>query len=227
MAEPARVLIVDDEPFARAGLRQMLAGDRTVTVVGDAGSARAARDAIARLAPDIVLLDVEMPAEDGFAAVAPDDGELPVFVFVTAHAVHAVRAFEVRAIDYVLKPFSDRRFADAMVRAKAAVAARRPQRIAVRDTGRVRYIAFDAIEWIAAADYYVELHVGGEVVLHREPLQALAARLDPRRFVRVHRGAIINRDRIVEVRQRSGQCEAVLASGEVVAVARRARHRLR
>jgi two-component system, LytTR family, response regulator len=148
MAELARVLIVDDEPLARAGLRQMLATDRAVTVVGEAASAADARDAIARLSPDIVLLDVEMPAEDGFAAVAPDD-ELPVFV--TAHAVHAVRAFEVRALDYVLKPFSDRRFAEAMVRAKAAVALRRPQRITVRDAGRLRYIAYDEIEWIAAA----------------------------------------------------------------------------
>lgn len=225
MSEVTRVLIVDDEPFARAGLRQMLADDRAVTVVGEAASARAARDAIARLAPDIVLLDVEMPAEDGFAAVA--EGELPVFVFVTAHAAHAVRAFEVRALDYVLKPFSDRRFAEAMTRAKAAVAARRPQRLTVRDAGRVRYIAFDAIEWIAAADYYVELHVGGEVVLHREALQTLEARLDPQRFVRVHRQAIVNRDRIVEVRQRGSQWEAVLAGGEVVPVARRARHRLR
>jgi two-component system LytT family response regulator len=225
MSEVARVLIVDDEPFARAGLRQMLAADRAVTVVGEAASARAARDAISRLAPDIVLLDVEMPAEDGFAAVA--EGELPVFVFVTAHAAHAVRAFEVRALDYVLKPFSDRRFAEAMARAKAAVAARRPQRLTVRDAGRVRYIAFDAIEWIAAADYYVELHVGGEVVLHREALQTLEARLDPQRFVRVHRQAIVNRDRIIELRQRGSQWEAVLTGGEVVPVARRARHRLR
>jgi two-component system LytT family response regulator len=221
-----RVLIVDDEPFARAGLRKMMAADRALTVVGEAASASAAREAIARLLPDIVLLDVEMPAEDGFAAIAPED-ELPVFVFVTAHAMHAVRAFEVRALDYVLKPFSDRRFAEAMARAKAAVAARRPQRIAVRDAGRVRYVAFDAIEWIAAADYYVELHVGGEVLLHREPLHALAARLDPRQFVRVHRAAVVNRHRIVELRQRARQWEALLASGEVVPVARRARDRLR
>jgi two-component system LytT family response regulator len=225
MTEPVRVLIVDDEPFARAGLRQMLAADRAVTIAGEAGSAAAARDAIAKLAPDIVLLDVEMPAEDGFAAVGDD--QLPVFVFVTAHAAHAVRAFEVQAIDYVLKPFSDRRFSEAMARAKAAVAARRPQRITVRDAGRVRYIALDAIEWIAAADYYVELHVGGDAVLHREPLQALAARLDPQRFVRVHRQAIVNRDRIVELRQRGSQWEAVLTSGDVVPVARRARHLLR
>ena len=226
MPDLVRVLIVDDEPFARAGLRKMVAADRALTVVGEAASASAARAAIARLLPDIVLLDVEMPAENGFSAIATDD-ELPVFVFVTAHAAHAVRAFEVRALDYVLKPFSDRRFAEAMARAKAAVAARRPQRIAVRDAGRVRYVAFDAIEWIAAADYYVELHVGREVVLHREPLQALAARLDPQRFVRVHRQAIVNRERIVEVRQRGSQWEAVLAGGDVVPVARRARHRLR
>jgi two-component system LytT family response regulator len=225
MVELARVLIVDDEPFARAGLRQMLVADRAVAIVGEVGSAAEARDAIARLLPDIVLLDVEMPAEDGFAAIGED--ELPVFVFVTAHAMHAVRAFEVRAIDYVLKPFSDRRFAEAMARARAAVAARRPQRITVRDAGRVRYIALDAIEWIAAADYYVELHVGGDAVLHREPLQALEARLDPQRFVRVHRQAIVNRDRIAELRQRGGQWEAVMVSGEVVPVARRARHRLR
>jgi two-component system LytT family response regulator len=220
------VLIVDDEPLARAGLRQLLAADPAVEVVGEAASAAAARLAIARLSPDVVLLDVEMPSEDGFAAVGA--GELPVYVFVTAHANHAVRAFDVRALDYVLKPFSDGRFAEAMARAKAAVAAaRRPQRIEVRDQGRIRFVEVAAIDWIAAADYYVELHVGGEVLLHREPLHALAARLDSRQFVRVHRGAVVNRDRIVELRQRARQWEALLASGEVVPVARRARDRLR
>ncbi len=226
MPDPVRVLIVDDEPLARAGLRQLLAGDGAVEVIGEAGSAAAARDAISRLAPDVVLLDVEMPSEDGFGAVGA--GELPVYVFVTAHASHAVRAVDVRALDYVLKPFSDGRFADAMARAKAAVAAaRRPQRIEVRDQGRIRFVEVAAIDWIAAADYYVELHVGGEVLLHREPLHALAARLDPRQFVRVHRAAVVNRHRIVELRQRARQWEALLASGEVVPVARRARDRLR
>ena len=226
MSDLVRVLIVDDEPPARAGLRQLLAGDRAVEVVGEAGSAAAAREAIARLSPDLVLLDIEMPAEDGFAALS-EDRDLPVFVFVTAHAHHAVRAFDVRAIDYVLKPFSDRRFAEALSRAKAAIAQRRPARIAVRDAGRVRYISVDAIDWIAAADYYVELHVGGDVLLHREPLTTLAARLDPHRFIRVHRRAIVNRDRIIELRQRGARWEAVLASGNVIPVARRSRHLLR
>lgn len=230
MADAVRVLIVDDEPLARAGLRQMVAVDPALRVVGEAASAAAARDAIARLSPDVVLLDVEMPAEDGFAAVG-DVGdrhaELPVYVFVTAHASHAVRAFDVRALDYVLKPFSDRRFAEAMARAKAAVAAaRRPARLAVRDAGRIRFVDVAAIDWIAAADYYVELHVGGEVMLHRESLRALAAQLDPTRFVRVHRGAMVNRDRIAEVRQRGRAWEVVLSDGSVVPIARRARDRL-
>jgi two-component system LytT family response regulator len=230
MAEAVRVLIVDDEPLARAGLRQMVAVDPALRVVGEAASAAAARDAIARLSPDVVLLDVEMPAEDGFAAVADvtdRHDELPVYVFVTAHASHAVRAFDVRALDYVLKPFSDRRFAEAMARAKAAVAAaRRPARLAVRDAGRIRYVDVAAIDWIAAADYYVELHVGGEVMLHRESMRALAGQLDPVRFVRVHRGALVNRDRIAEVRQRGRAWEVVLADGSVVPIARRARDRL-
>ena len=127
----------------------------------------------------------------------------------------------------MLKPFPDRRFADAMARAKAAVAAaRRPARLAVRDAGRIRYVDVGAIDWIAAADYYVELHVGGEVMLHRESMRALAAQLDPSRFVRVHRGAMINRDRIAEVRQRGRAWEVVLADGSVVPIARRARDRL-
>ena len=230
MADAVRVLIVDDEPLARAGLRQMVAVDPALRVVGEAASAAAARDAIARLSPDVVLLDVEMPAEDGFAAVADVTDrhtELPVYVFVTAHASHAVRAFDVRALDYVLKPFSDRRFAEAMARAKAAVAAaRRPARLAVRDAGRVRFVDVAAIDWIAAADYYVELHVGGEVMLHRESMRALAAQLDPTRFVRVHRGAMVNRDRIAEVRQRGRAWEVVLSDGSVVPIARRARDRL-
>ncbi len=226
MADAVRVLIVDDEPLARAGLRQLLAADPAVRVVGEAASAAAARDAIARLSPDVVLLDVEMPAEDGFAAV-DHPAELPVYVFVTAHASHAVRAFDVRALDYVLKPFSDRRFAEAMARAKAAVAAaRRPARLAVRDAGRIRYVNVAAIDWISAADYYVELHVGGEVMLHRESMRALAGQLDPARFVRVHRGAMVNRDRIAEVRQRGRAWEVVLADGSVVPIARRARDRL-
>jgi two-component system, LytTR family, response regulator len=228
MAEAAvRVLIVDDEPMARAGLRQLVSADPAFAVVGEVGSAAEARDAIEQLAPEVVLLDVEMPAEDGFAAIRRS-GELPVYLFVTAHAAHAVRAFDVRALDYLLKPFSDRRFAEAMDRARAAVAAaRRPERIEVREAGRVRYIDVAAIDWIAAADYYVELHVGGDTILHREPLHALAARLDPRRFVRVHRRAIVNRDRIVEVRQHGRQWHAVLSDGSQVPVARRARDRLR
>lgn len=221
-----RVLIVDDEPVARAGLRQLVAATARFQVVGEAASAADAREAIGRLIPDVVLLDVEMPAEDGFAAVRPP-GDLPVYVFVTAHAAHAVRAFDVRAIDYVLKPFSDSRFADAMERARVAVqAARRPLRIAVRDAGRIRYVDVGAIDWIAAADYYVELHIGGDVLLHRESLRALAARLDPARFVRVHRGAMVNRERIAEVRQRGRTWEVVLAGGDVVPIARRARDRL-
>ncbi|HEU4532975.1 MAG TPA: response regulator, partial [Polyangiaceae bacterium] len=177
MPEPWRVLVVDDEPLAREGVRLLCEADPELSVVGEAASGAAAAEAIAALRPELVFFDVEMPAGDAFDALARlGPGERPLFVFVTAHERYALRAFEVRAVDYLLKPFTDARFAAALARAKEALAgARRRAPLAVRESGRVRYVDPDAIDWVEAADYDVELHVGGSSLLYRESMQALEA----------------------------------------------------
>jgi two-component system, LytTR family, response regulator len=213
-----RVMIVDDEPIARAGLRTLLAADRDVNVVAECGDGQSAVEAIRKLRPDIVFLDVQMPDVDGFDVLRGLTGEtLPVVVFVTAYDKYAVRAFDVHAIDYLLKPFHDERFAEALARAKAAVKDReahavteriakllderagRVTRVLVKTGGRVLFIRSDEIDWIEAADYYVKLHVAGKVHMLRESMAALEARLDPEMFFRVHRSAIVNLERVREL----------------------------
>ncbi|HEU4404996.1 MAG TPA: LytTR family DNA-binding domain-containing protein [Polyangiaceae bacterium] len=229
MPEPFRVLVVDDEPLAREGVRSLCEADPELSVVGEAASGAGAARAIADLRPDLVFFDVEMPAGDAFDALARvEPAARPLFVFVTAHEHYARRAFDVRAVDYLLKPFTDARFAEALARAKEALsAARRRAPLAVRESGRVRYVDPGAIDWVEAADYYVELHVGGSSLLYRESMQALEGRLDPARFVRIHRKAIVNLDRVVEVVRAGRQWQVVLADGVRLPVSDRARERLR
>jgi two-component system LytT family response regulator len=213
-----RVLIVDDEQLARDGLRLLLAADREVGVIDEA---RGGREAIARIAaapPDLVLLDVQMPGVDGFGVVEQVGAErMPAVVFVTAHDRYAVQAFELSALDYLLKPVSGPRFAQTLARAKARLAQRSvaaasqqirnllatvasPQsalrRIAVRDGDTTRFVEVDAIDWIAAAENYVELHVGPARHLVHVALGTLEKSLDPERIVRIHRSAIVQVDRI-------------------------------
>lgn len=243
-----RVLAVDDEPLAREIVRGLLESDPDVELVGECTSGAEAVAAIRRLAPDVVFLDVQMPAVDGFGVLDALREKAPVVVFVTAHSDYALRAFDVRATDYLLKPFDDERFARALDHAKAAVrqaraaglAARvadllsgpaRPapapasphflERIAVRERGGVRAVPVAEIDWIGAQDYYAEVHAGGESHLVREPLRALERRLDPRRFVRVHRSAIVNVDRIVRVeRGAAGPAAVRLRDGTALPVSR-------
>jgi two-component system LytT family response regulator len=208
-----RVLIVDDEPLARKTARLVLAGDPGVEVVGDCSGVDAAR-AIGELAPDLVLLDVQMPEVDGFDVIAAVGLEaMPPIVFVTAYDQYAVRAFEVQAVDYVLKPFDDRRLLAAIARAKERrpagdVAAlvidherARPivQRFVVRGRDKTVFVDARTVDCIEAADDYVELHVGKTVHLLRERLSDLETRLDPARFVRIHRGTIVNLERVREL----------------------------
>ncbi|HWM88553.1 MAG TPA: LytTR family DNA-binding domain-containing protein [Kofleriaceae bacterium] len=226
MREPVRVLVADDEPLAREGVRLLCQADPEVVVVGEASNGRGAAEAIEALRPDLVFLDIEMPAGSGFDAIERLGGTPPLFVFVTAHERYALRAFDVRAVDYLLKPFTDARFAEALARAKQALAAPRPARLEVREAGRVRFIDIDDIDWIGAADYCVELHLGDRSILHRESMQSLEARLDPARFVRIHRAAIVNLDRVSEV-VRTGRRWHVLVAGARLPVSERARSRLR
>jgi two-component system LytT family response regulator len=242
MGEPARIrtLVVDDEPLAREGLRMLLAQDPDVELIGECADGRAATAAVRRLRPDLLFLDVQMPEMSGFDVLAelaaPDDAELPAVIFVTAYDRYALRAFEVHALDYLLKPFDDERFGRALERGKAYVrssraaaltrhfaalfdnhvapAPRSPDRIAVKDRGRLVFVPVDAIDWIGAEDYYAELHVGGSTHLLREPLCELEVRLDPNRFVRVHRSAIVNVTRVREVESSTrGDAALVLEDG--------------
>ena len=242
-----RVVIVDDEPLVRDGLRAMLADTPGMDVVGEARDGVEAVDLITNARPDIVFLDVQMPERDGFAVLEALGGDhLPAIVFVTAFDQYAVRAFDVHAADYLLKPFGEDRFRVAIerVRARLAEATRsndnRPdvrallaelrrrdgfaERLLVKDDGRVLVVQTSDIDWIEAADNYVKLHTARRAYLMRESIKSLEERLDPKRFLRAHRSAIVNVARIRElVPQSSGELSIVLASGDRLPLGRRYR----
>jgi two-component system LytT family response regulator len=225
MSAPIRVLVVDDEPLARSGMIALLGRDPEITVVGECGDGLTAVSAIHDLNPDLVLLDVQMPEADGFEVLrALGAGTMPAVIFVTAYDQFAVKAFEVNALDYLLKPFDDERFTAALDRAKralrqdpvnladlgrrlaglldqtAAGTAGKPMtRLIVKETGRALFLNVDELDWIEAADYCVKLHVRGHTHLLRQSLQSLESRLDPHRFFRVHRSALVNLDRVKEI----------------------------
>ncbi len=212
MTRPIRTLIVDDEQMARASIRVLLGGDPEIEVVGECASGAEAVSQIRAVAPELVFLDVQMPGMNGFEVLqAVGPARRFVVVFVTAYDSYALEAFDVHALDYVLKPFDDRRFHTAASRAKdqirharldelASAPAEREGQLVVRDGGRTVFVPVADIDWIEAADYYVQLHVGARSYLHREPMRDLEARLDPRRFVRIHRSAIVALDRVAELR---------------------------
>jgi two-component system LytT family response regulator len=232
-AAPFRAVIADDEPPARLVLRRLLAKDRDFDVVAECAHGEAVLDACERTPPDVLFLDVQMPGLDGFAVLAALGPErVPEIVFVTAFDRYALRAFEAHALDYLLKPFSDARFADVVghvrrrlrdrraggVRAElTALAARHEvlaRRLVIRDGGRTLILPWDDIDWIEAEDYCVRFHTARDRPLVRGSLQSLQVRLDPAVFVRIHRSAIVNVRRVREVRPlASGDHEVVLATG--------------
>lgn len=239
---PFKVLVVDDEPLARDGLCALLAADDDVEVVGQGAGIDAAA-MIARLRPDILFLDIQMPEVDGFSLLEKVGADaVPAIVFATAFDRYALRAFEVHALDYLLKPFTDARFAAALARAKQQVRDRRhgivdariAELIRAQQAPRVRFlvpgrgktIVVDAasIDWIAAADYYVSLHCGGQSHLLRETMDAIEGQLDAQQFFRVHRSAIVNLSRVREIRPLlRGDCELRLADGTAVRLSRNRR----
>ena len=245
-----RALIVDDEPIARRGIRRHLTSEPDVEVVGECGDGAAAVAAIADLRPDLVLLDVQMPEVGGFDVVeAVGVDRMPAVIFVTAFDQYAVRAFDVHAIDYVLKPIDPQRFALALARAREQLASPRDEasdriaaalealgraaprcyakRLAIRSDGRVVLVDVREIDRVEAAGNYVEVHTGARALLMRETLANLEARLDPERFVRVSRSAIVNADRIRELHPTfNGDFVVVLRDGTEVAGSRRYRERL-
>ncbi|HEV8123547.1 MAG TPA: response regulator [Gemmatimonadales bacterium] len=217
MAE-IRALIVDDEPLARRGIRQLLAPYPDIVVVGECRDGHEALRGLVSLAPDLVFLDVQMPGLDGLAVIRKHGVErMPAVIFVTAHDEFAVRAFETQALDYLVKPLNEARFRAAMTRVrervqmKDAVAlahrlralldgeARGANRIAIAtETGQL-LIDADEIEWIESEDYYAGIHAGGKHYRLRESLSTLETRLDPARFVRIHRSAIVRLDQVREL----------------------------
>jgi len=235
-----RVLIVDDEPVAREGTRALLRQEPDVEIVGECADGAAAVRAIEQSAPDIILLDIQMPRINGFDVLrAFDDARRPVVIFLTAHGRHALHAFDARALDYVLKPFTDARFRTAMARAREVVHQRRAaaersvaapgnpspylERLTARSVGRTNYVRTEDIAWIRSSDYYAEVHtVQGNRILVRETMQKLERCLDPLVFRRTHRSAIVRLDFVAGLRRRS----VVLREGTVLPVGRAQRRAL-
>lgn len=222
-----RVVYADDEPLARQRLQDLLSAEPDADVVAGCEDGEAAARIILREEPDIVLLDVQMPGLNGFEVVEALAGEVrPVVIFVTAYDEFALRAFEAHAIDYLLKPVVPERFHEAMERARAQVlhlrrggaapqlddllnavadASGYPERIVVRVGQKLVFVRVQTIDWIGADGNYAVIHVGKETHLLRETMNRLERRLDPRRFMRIHRSTIVNLDRVREIQSLSSR----------------------
>lgn len=231
---PIRALVVDDEALARRNVTLLLGRDPSVQSVVEASSGLDAIQEIRKSKPDLVFLDVQMPECDGFDVLELLGGELPpVIIFVTAYDEYALRAFEAGALDYLLKPFDDARFARALSRAKEKLAhylpARRAaaERLVIRSQGQVLFVRVDDIDWIEAAGYYACLHVGSDTHILRRSLSELEQDLGDEKFIRIHRSVVVNLDRIDGLElQDSGEYEVVLRSKVRLRLSRRYRKRL-
>ena len=251
MSESARirVLIVDDEPLARERINDLLRSDPQIDIVGQCSNGAEAISAVRKLAPDLLLLDIEMPEKDGFAvleSIPPD--QMPAVIFVTAYDQYAVRAFEVYALDYLLKPFDRERFERALGRAKAQVLGEKNgdvslrilaaldeiktrhvylERLVIKTNGHVFFLKTDEIDWIEAEGNYVRLHTSKESYLLRDTISALEAQLDPKKFLRVHRSAIVNIDRVQEMQPWfHGEYRIILKGGAQLTLSRSYREKL-
>lgn len=244
-----RVAVVDDEPLARRRLRTMLAEHADIEVVAECEDAAQAVREMAETQPDLVFLDIQMPEMDGFGLLESiADSARPYVIFVTAHAHHAVRAFDADAVDYLLKPYDRNRLARSLERARAARAAveqgglqvelrelvntlrGRPsylERIAVSIGRRTVFVLTASIDWVQADGNYLRLNVGQKTHLIRSTLTGLEPRLDPTRFVRVHRSYMVQLDRVRELRALpSGEHRLLLIDGTEIPVSQQYRNRL-
>lgn len=238
-----RAVIVDDERLARESLALLLSRHDDIQIAGEASHGREAVTVIRATRPDVVFLDVQMPGMSGLDVVRRIDPSRTAIVFVTAYDRYAIEAFERRALDYLLKPYTDARFEQVLARARQHVRDRtlqelgarvvemlaesddgmRPttETLAIKDGRRTTLVPVTDIEWIEASDYYARVHTRGASHMIRESLRSLAASLDPGRFVRVHRSAIVNRERVSAIETLpSGDAVAVLESGTRVRVSR-------
>ncbi len=235
MEPKLRVAIVDDEELARGLLREMLAAHPEMEIVAECANGFEAVKAIAESRPDLLFLDIQMPKLDGFEVLELIDPG-PAVVFVTAYDQYAIRAFDAQAADYLLKPFSAERFERALERAKSRLGERRaapwemaaarppeqrPERVVVKDGTRVHVIPLEKLDYVEAQDDYVALHSGGKTYLKQQAIAAVEAALDPARFVRVHRSAIVNLERVARIEPYGKESRvAILADGARLPVSR-------
>lgn len=244
-----RTLVVDDEPIARERIMSLLQHEDDVEVIGECSDGVQAVSVIQQQSPDLVFLDVQMPGTDGFGVIENIGADrMPTVVFVTAYDEYALRAFEVHALDYLLKPFGKDRFQETLKHARAHLERRRAgdlgrrllalvhdlkpeqqrlDRLVVKSGGRVFFLRTDEIDWIEAAGNYVRLHLGEESHLFRETMNGMEGRLDGRRFVRIHRSKIVNTERIKEMQPWfNGEYVVILRNGTRLTLSRGYREKL-
>jgi two-component system, LytTR family, response regulator len=244
-----KTLVVDDEPLARERLATLLGAEADIEVVAQCRDGEEAVAAIQDHSPDLVFLDVQMPQMSGFDVIeAVGTDRMPLVIFVTAYDQHALRAFQVRALDYILKPFDRERFVEALQRARKQIEREetgdlgrrllamvkdlrkdqpRSDRLVVKSGGRLFFLRMDEIDWIEAAGNYVRLHVGNTSHLLRETMNAIEGRLDPEKFFRIHRSRIVNMERIQEMQPwLNGEYAVVLRTGTRLTLSRGYREKL-
>lgn len=252
-------MIVDDEPLARRAIRLLLENDSEIEIVAEAGSGSEAVKLITEHSPDLLFLDIQMPGMNGFDVLEKiDAARIPAIIFVTAYDQYALRAFEVHALDYLLKPFDDARFEKALRQARAQVEQReinklsrklfalledreaeqeaaepKPERaryltrLMIKSASRIFFLKVEEIDWIGAEDYYVKLHFGRKSHLLRESMNELEAKLDPEKFLRIHRSSIVNLDRVKELHSHfNGDYVVILHDGTELKLSRSRREQL-
>lgn len=239
---PIKALIIDDEPLARERIRTLLAEEKDIHVAGECGDGPSAVTTILKERPDVVFLDIQMPGMDGFGVLRelPRDA-LPLIIFVTAYDQHALKAFEVHALDYLLKPFKQARFKETVARARERLKSRdhglpqslldalqsiqKPRefisRLSIRDGERVLFLKTDAVDYIESAGNYVVVHAGKENHVLRETLTNLETNLDPKKFLRISRSMLVNLDRVKELQPLfKGEHVVVLQNGKQLTMTR-------
>jgi two-component system LytT family response regulator len=243
-----RVLLVDDESLAREMLREMLHDDPAVTIVGESCNGREALEAIRAHSPDLIFLDVQMPELGGFEMLEALGKDIPRVIFVTAYDQYAVRAFEVHALDYLLKPFDQERFNISWQRARAQILRDRDggtdqrilalleemkagnkylERLVIKASGRIYFLETTEIDWIEAEGNYVSVHCAKKSHLLRETISSLEAQLDPKKFLRIHRSSIVRIDRIQELQPWfHGEYRIILQNGTQLTLSRNYRDKL-
>jgi two-component system LytT family response regulator len=251
-----KTLIVDDEPLARQTIKDLLVDDPEIEIIGECSSGPEAVNFIRQQSPDLLFLDIQMPGMNGFETLAKIEYErIPAIIFVTAFDQYALKAFDVHALDYLLKPFTDKRFKESLRQAKTNVELRELNRLSqsllalladragsetspvkretflkrfmIRAGGKVAFIKTSDVDWISADDYYIKVHVAGKSHLLRISMNELEEKLDPRTFLRIHRSTIVNLERVKELHQNpNGEYVAVLKDGTQLKLSRNRRERL-